>query len=168
MCQLAGVCNVHVDIELTWSESSGCVLILSVLMLCTDRSDGPKMPSECGPLPPRPSGPSPMPGPRMCGGSSSSSSSDAEPINESVMTRNCSNIDWVFGMPRENFKNVERNFHCTHIEIPVFHSQEECICHAAAVLCDQTNFMASAFHAKQAKQTKHNFWPAHTPVVHAY
>lgn len=48
-------------------------------MLCTDKSDWPRGVPESGPLAkgPRPSG-----GPRMCV-SSSSSSSDAEPIKDS-------------------------------------------------------------------------------------
>lgn len=52
-------------------------------MLCTDISEVPSgPPAESGPF--GPSTPNPSAGPRKCGGSSSSSSSLAEPINESV------------------------------------------------------------------------------------
>lgn len=55
-------------------------------MLCTDISEVPSgPPAESGPF--GPSTPNPSAGPRKCGGSSSSSSSLAEPINESVKKR---------------------------------------------------------------------------------
>lgn len=60
------------------------MFLLSVLILCTEISDAPNgPPAESGPF--GPNTPRPSGGPRKCGGSSSSSSSLAEPINESVM-----------------------------------------------------------------------------------
>jgi len=60
-------------------------------MLCTDISDVPRgPPAESGPL--GPSTPNPSAVARKCGGSSSSSSSLAEPINESVRIENRSEI----------------------------------------------------------------------------
>lgn len=71
--------GAKISIEPTWSESSWPVL-LSVLILCTDKSDCPSGVPESGPFV---NGPRPKGGPLMCA-SSSSSSSDADPINDSA------------------------------------------------------------------------------------
>lgn len=74
---------------LTWSESS-CVILLSLFVLCTDISDGPKAPIESGPFPPNPTNAlNPKPPPRIwCVGSSSSSSSEPEPNSGSKLQNN--------------------------------------------------------------------------------
>lgn len=74
--QLIMKIDVKTSLKLTWSESS--LFLLSVLILCTERSDVAKC--DSGPFVPRCA--------KLIGGligsSSSSSSSQSEPISESV------------------------------------------------------------------------------------
>ena len=91
---------------LTWSESS--LFLLSVLMLCTERSDAPKCPTDSGPFEPR----CPKLRGGLIGSSSSSSSSQSEPISESGKSEKrekCLKSIFMF-VTQKCQKNQKRNF----------------------------------------------------------